>query len=67
MPTPETTSIMKTESGSTRMRRPKSSCPAVSQLQSVDGCERSSGESPSRSAKVTTAATKETATEPVAR
>ena len=32
-----------------------------------EGCERSLGESPSRSAKVTTAATKEIPTDPVAR
>ena len=37
---------MKIESGSTRMRRSKWYGPAVSQRQRVDGCERSSGESP---------------------
>src|SRR5205823_12253618 len=58
---------MKTESGSTRIRSPKSYGPAVSQLQSVDGCDRSCGESPSSNAKVTTAATKETPTDAVAR
>ncbi len=58
---------MKTESGSTRMRRSKWYGPAVSQRQSVDGCERSLGESPRSSAKVTTAATNEAPTDAVAR
>jgi hypothetical protein len=58
---------MKTESGSTRMLRPMSKSPAVSQLQRVDECERSSGRSPTRAMNVASAATKETRTESVVR
>ncbi len=58
---------MKTESGSTRMLRPTLKSPAVSQVQRVDECERSSGWSPTRAMNVVSAATKETRTESVVR
>src|ERR687886_3026891 len=41
-PTPETTSIMKTLSGSTRIERPERYAPAPSHVHAVDRCERSS-------------------------
>src|SRR5262245_15057948 len=58
---------MNTDTGSTRILRPKSRLPAVSQRQAVDGCERSDGLSPSMTAKETSAATKAPATAAVAR
>jgi hypothetical protein len=58
---------MNTESGSTRIESPTSKSPALSQVQSVEVCERSSAGSSRSRKKVTSAATKETSTESVAR
>ena len=66
-PTPLTTSIMKTESGSTWISAPILRSPAESQVQSVEECVRSSGFSPSRTAKTTTEQAKETSADPAAR
>ena len=66
-PTPETTSIMKIESGSTRMLRPTSKLPAESQVQAVERCERSSVSRPRIEKKAIAAATNEAATDAVAR
>src|SRR5918992_4966320 len=66
-PTPETTSIMKTLSGSTRMERPTSKSPALSHVQRVDSSSRSSVSRPVSAKKVTSVATNEMPTEAVAR
>ena len=51
-PTPETISIMKTESGSIRISAPKRRSPAVSHVQAVETSDRSSGSRPSSSKKI---------------
>ena len=66
-PTPETISIMKIESGSTRMLRPTSKLPASSQVQAVERCVRSSGCSPRIEKNATAEATNDVATDRVAR
>src|ERR671915_1941506 len=66
-PTPETTSIMKTLSGSTRMERPTSKSPALSHVQRVDSSSRSSVSRPVSAKKVTSVATNEMPTDAVAR
>ena len=50
-PTPETTSIMKTDSGSTTISMPTRRSPAESQVQSVETWTRSSGSSVRSAAK----------------
>src|SRR5439155_7436084 len=66
-PTPETTSIMKIESGSTRMLRPTWKLPAASHVHALESCERSPVSRPSIEKKATAAAMNETKTEAVAR
>ena len=56
---------MNTESGSTRIDRPKWMFPAESHVHAVETCDRSLGSRVSIAAKATTAATNESATEPV--
>jgi hypothetical protein len=60
-----TISIMKTLSGSTRMRRPTWKLPAVSHSQAVEGCERADGASLQSFAKTKTAAAKAPSTDVV--
>ena len=66
-PTPLTTSIIITLSGSTRMRRPALKLPDSSHVQIVEGWERSSGDSPHSAKSATQAATKEANVAAVAR
>jgi hypothetical protein len=65
-PTPETTSIMKTERGSTTISIPARKSPAESQVQSVEEWLRSSGPSPSKRTKVVADAANETRVAPEA-
>ncbi len=59
-PTPETMSIITTESGSTRISIPTSKSPAASQVYAVESCSRSSASLDQRPKNATSAPAKAT-------
>ena len=64
-PTPVTTSIITSESGSTRISSETLNCPAPSQVNAVESSDRSSGFSPSEAMKAQSAPAKPTNTDAV--
>jgi hypothetical protein len=66
-PTPETISIMKTESGSTAISIPNLRSPADSHVHKVEKCSRSSGSSERRRTNTTAEQMNETSVAPAAR